>query len=661
MSSSFKSELLKEVSKQDDPVIRTDSIALKFQTQKEIVVKTLLELKSEGHIFFLVKPGGDLYLTHIDGEEIEWSLEEEDLKQGLFDMEGNLHIEPNEFFDYISQLPESNKEQNKILFEELSHLEDEEYQRKVIEIATMNIKLIRKVVFAVLQTEPLYDEELRYFYKMMITQFCRAVEKFDYTTDYTFGTYSAWWIFQASSRARSKIIQKRLDDEWGFTVGLQLIDEKARDLKISLDRYPSYDEIYKELEPVVKEKVNKSLEKKELMEEKHFHNIGLNKLFTEIVRSEIIIEPSYDDRLRLNSAIEYLEAREADIINKRFGLHDEKFEYGLTLDEIGLDYKLTRERIRQIINDAIEKIRYYFKDEDLENDKLPFVFFPNNVKKFLKINKIEYFSDLSTMTIEDFRQMENSSKKVVDALIRTLESLGIKLEATKEGEIKFNELSVRAQNALKKQNLIFEDALIHLSEQDLNFIPNIGEKTIKELIAYQKRLKGNNKKEFSPEKVILFPCANPVSQRNFSKTMDKQNSIESIKSYLLVNQYNDLKNIGDEFFFWGTKSGEKKWSEIPHKSLALFFANKFAFSYGFVEYKLINQPLSDYFWGRNEESDSSYKYMFACSEVKETSIPQHIVNETLGYKENFVVQGFMVLNIKQSLDLLNLVNKYKFD
>ena len=90
MSSSFKSELLKEVSKQDDPVIRTDSIALKFQTQKEIVVKTLLELKSEGHIFFLVKPGGDLYLTHIDGEEIEWSLEEEDLKQGLFDMEGNL-------------------------------------------------------------------------------------------------------------------------------------------------------------------------------------------------------------------------------------------------------------------------------------------------------------------------------------------------------------------------------------------------------------------------------------------------------------------------------------------------------------------------------------------------------------------------------------------
>ena len=56
MSSSFKSELLKEVSEQEDPVIRTDSIALKFKTQKETVVKTLLELKNEGQIFFLVKP-----------------------------------------------------------------------------------------------------------------------------------------------------------------------------------------------------------------------------------------------------------------------------------------------------------------------------------------------------------------------------------------------------------------------------------------------------------------------------------------------------------------------------------------------------------------------------------------------------------------------------
>ena len=97
----------------------------------------------------------------------------------------------------------------------------------------------------------------------------------------------------------------------------------------------------------------------------------------------------------------------ADIINKRFGLHDKKYEYGLTLEEIGLDYKVTRERIRQIINDAIEKkLDITFKDEDLENDKLPFVFFPNNIKKFLRNNKIEYFSDISKCIYRRLRQMK---------------------------------------------------------------------------------------------------------------------------------------------------------------------------------------------------------------------------------------------------------------
>jgi len=44
----------------------------------------------------------------------------------------------------------------------------------------------------------------------------------------------------------------------------------------------------------------------------------LNKLFTELVNSDITIEPSYEDKLRLNSAIENLDKREIDVINKRF-------------------------------------------------------------------------------------------------------------------------------------------------------------------------------------------------------------------------------------------------------------------------------------------------------------------------------------------------------
>ena len=662
MTSFFKTELLKVVSEQSNPVIRTDSLAIKFKIKKEEVAKALLELKKEGEIFFIIKPDGDLYITHIDGTEIEWKVVEEEKEQELFDREGNLHIDVDIFFDTISQFPEVTVHETQILFEELSELEGEDYEKKILEIATKNIRLIRLSVFEVLQREALTEDELYLFYKMMISNFCRAVEKYDYRTPYTLKTYSAWWIFQASNRARSKIIQQWLDSEWGFTVGIQKIDEKTRDLKISLDRNPSYNEIYKAVEPLAKEKFDVSLEKVELIEDKHFHKIGINKLFTKVISSDITVEPSYEDKLRLESAIDNLDEWEIIIVSKRFGLENKSFQYGQTLEEIAQDFELTRERIRQIINDAVAKIKYYFKDQDLENDDIPFVFFPKSVQMFLKNNDLLFFSNILGRTKQDLLLLKGGTNTTVNKLIEIFETLGIYFEPTKKGEINFEELSVRAGNALIKQNISSEEELMNLNKEELEFIPNLGRKTIKEILKYQDKLKNNTKKQFSPEKVILFPCANPISQKNFTKTMERPHSLIKIKKHLLVNQYNDLKKIDKEFYFWGTKSGtDKKWQEIPDKSLALFFANKFAFSYGFVEYKLINQPLSDYFWGRDEQADKSYKYMFACSEVKETSIPQYIVNETLGYKENFVVKDFMVLNIKQSLDLLNLVNKYKFD
>ena len=130
MTSFFKTELLKVVSEQNNPVIRTDSLAVKFKIKKEEVAKALLELKKEGEIFFIIKPDGDLYITHIDGTEIEWKVVEEEKEQELFDREGNIHEDVDIFFDTISQFPEVTVHETQILFEELSVLEEKTMKRK---------------------------------------------------------------------------------------------------------------------------------------------------------------------------------------------------------------------------------------------------------------------------------------------------------------------------------------------------------------------------------------------------------------------------------------------------------------------------------------------------------------------------------------------------
>ena len=115
---------------------------------------------------------------------------------------GNLFTEPNEFFDYISTLPESSRTENIEMFKKLEKLEGEDYEEMVIDIAIRNIKLIRRTLFPILQNEDLGYDDLVLLYKIMISNFCRAVEKFDYKQNFTFGTYSGWWIFQGASRAR---------------------------------------------------------------------------------------------------------------------------------------------------------------------------------------------------------------------------------------------------------------------------------------------------------------------------------------------------------------------------------------------------------------------------------------------------------------------------
>jgi hypothetical protein len=229
----------------------------------------------------------------------------------------------------------------------------------------------------------------------------------------------------------------------------------------------------------------------------------------------------------------------------------------------------------------------------------------------------------------------------------------------KDGDIDFSQLSVRSTNALRRVGITTKQELI---DTDIELITNIGEKSVRELHEYLGRdlvQKEQPKKYANIQTAVLFPCANSVSQENFQHTMKNKISLKNIESHLLPKQKETLATMGEEFYFWGIKStSDKGWDNINIDAAGLFFANKEVFAVGTIIYKFINPQLADYFWSPENITNRSYKYMFAFSNLEKVSIPQLKVNQTIGFKANYVTQGFMGLNKIRSRDIVNLLNTY---
>ena len=148
--------------------------------------------------------------------------------------------------------------------------------------------------------------------------------------------------------------------------------------------------------------------------------------------------------------------------------------------------------------------------------------------------------------------------------------------------------------------------------------------------------------------IILQPSGNKDAREHFNDTIEFPVKLSKIEKFLNQKEKDTLQQIytNSECRIWGVTAGGNnitKWQRIQKGDVTLFSKDGSIYASAVTTYKTHNKELAAFLWDYNSKGET-WEYVYFLDEVRNHNIPYVNFNNAVGYKENYIIQGFGVLD-----------------